>query len=132
MTPQDQLLCLLTRQLFQEKHQKAVLDLCSHHSIPWDVVYITAREHGVAPLIHMNLIRCGGMTLGISQPLWTTSELLLAANQLRKRRQAEKIVQLVSRFRQRSIDVMLVKGVALDCVVYAQPWYTISGDVDLV
>jgi len=34
--------------------------------------------------------------------------------------------------KQKSIDVMVVKGEALSALVYDQPWYTASADVDLV
>lgn len=44
---------------------------------------------------------------------------------------ARELGKLLHHFQQRSIDVLLIKGSALDLVVYAQPWYTVH-DVDLV
>jgi hypothetical protein len=53
-------------------------------------------------------------------------------NVLMKDRMAEKITEVLSFFNKKSIDVMLIKGAAVDVLVYARPWYTMSSDVDLI
>jgi hypothetical protein len=68
----------------------------------------------------------------MDKAVMTTFRFLLDANRLVKQRQSEQIAEIVASFTARSIDVMLLKGAALDLVVYERPWYTISSDVDLV
>ena len=53
--PEDKLLFVLARQEFLNTHQKKVLDICSSEEIIWDIVYSTAKPHGVVPLIYSNL-----------------------------------------------------------------------------
>jgi hypothetical protein len=47
-------------------------------------------------------------------------------------RRAEKLVEVLAYFNAKGIDVMLIKGAALDLLVYEHPWYKAADDVDLV
>lgn len=132
MRPEDKLLFACTRQNFLYAHQKIVLDLCSKEKILWDVVYLTARQHGVAALVYTNLLKCIPVNLGIPHDVIEKLKLCVATNIVRKDRRAEKIVEILSFFKKKSIDVMLIKGAALDILVYDQPWYMISDDIDLI
>jgi hypothetical protein len=78
------------------------------------------------------LLRFPAAALRIDRAVMTTFRFLMDANRLLKQRQSEQIAEVVASFTARSIDVMLLKGAALDLVVYERPWYTISSDVDLV
>jgi len=60
MIPEDKLLFICTRQNFLDTHKKAVIDLCDREKINWERVYATAKLHGVAPLIYLNLQKCSG------------------------------------------------------------------------
>jgi len=66
MKPEDKLLFICTRQNFLDIHRQEVLDLCIREKIDWNRVYATAKLHGVAPLIYLNLQKCAGT--GISVP----------------------------------------------------------------
>ncbi len=130
--PEDRLLFTCTRQNFLSTNQETVIDICRNQEINWDVVYATARVHGVAPLVYSNLQRCTAINLGIPRDIVNQFKRSLASNIVRQKRAAEKLTELLSFFNQKSIDVMLVKGAALDILVYDQPWYTTLNDVDLI
>lgn len=132
MRPEDKLLFACTRQNFLSAHQTIVLDLCSKEKILWDIVYFTARQHGVAALVYTNLLKCIPVNLGIPHDVIEKFKLCVATNIVRKNLREEKMVELLSFFKRKSIDVMLLKGAALDMLVYDQPWYMVSEDIDLI
>jgi hypothetical protein len=132
MRPEDKLLFAFTRQSFLDAHQKTVLDICNHEKIRWDVVYSTAVQHGVAPLIYSNLLQCPTTKLIIPKNIMGQFRLCSHRNVVIKKMRAKKITEVLSFFNRKSIDVMLIKGAAMDVLVYDRPWYTIWGDVDLI
>ncbi|MEE8389790.1 MAG: nucleotidyltransferase family protein, partial [Anaerolineae bacterium] len=132
MIPENRILFAYTRQSFLDEHRELVLDVCSNTEIRWDVVYSTAQLHGVTPLVHSNLLQCPAENLGISQQIMNKFRLCYYRNTVTKEKSAERITRALSFFTERQIDVMLIKGAALDLLVYDHPWYTISDDIDLV
>lgn len=133
MRPEDKLLFACARQNFLSTHRETVLDIGNKEKICWDVVYSAAMLHGVASLIYANLLKCiANANLRMPQDIIDKFKLCVATNIVRKDRRAEKIVEVLSFFKRKSIDVMLIKGAALDILVYDQPWYMISSDVDLI
>jgi hypothetical protein len=131
-SPEDKLLFACARQNFLPVHQKTVLDICRNAEIKWDVVYAIANVHGIAPLVHSNLSQCATTDLGIPQDIADRFKRLAFGNVFRKEKTAAQLTKMLSFFNQKSIDVMLIKGAALDILVYDHPWYTISGDVDFI
>ena len=132
MKPESELLFACTRQNFLDVHQKTVLDVCSNQEIRWDVVYSTAMSHGVGPLVYSNLLQCPTMNPGIPERVMHQFRLACHRNIVTKEKRATRIAQALAFFAEKSIEVMLIKGAALDILVYGQPWYMISDDVDLV
>jgi len=131
VTPEDTVVCLLTRQDFEASHRERLAELCRGHRIDWQNVFATSVQHGVAPLVYINL-KCHAAGLGVP------AEVLEG---LRRAHEHNVITQAVSNavlgkalalFNEKGIDVMLVKGAALGLLVYEQPWYTTSGDIDLL
>jgi hypothetical protein len=132
MKSEDQLLFACTRQNFLERHQQRVLALCRTKTINWAVVYTTAQLHGVGPLVYINLSQCPRASLGLPSEIGDQLSRRVAENMLLKEWLAEKLSQGVAFFHRRAIDVMLIKGAALDVLVYNAPWYTVPYDLDLV
>jgi hypothetical protein len=56
----------------------------------------------------------------------------LTRNVFVKDRMAELLPDILSLFDRYHVDVMLVKGAALDRLIYARPWSTTSEDIDLL
>ena len=130
--PEDELLFAFTRQKFLQKHQEIVFEICRQHPLNWEAVYQTASLHGVAPLIYYNLRQCPVERLNIPEEIMEHFRQSLLRNILTKEKLAQNISRALSFFGERSIKVMLIKGGALDVLVYDQTYYTVSADIDLV
>src|ERR1700730_8447159 len=55
---EDQLLFTCSRQRFLPAHRERLAQITHCQTIRWDEVYATAADHGVAPLIDLNLRQC--------------------------------------------------------------------------
>lgn len=116
MRAEDRVLFLAARQDFHEEHRVAVEELSP---VDWKEVAAVAESHGVAPIVGVNL----------------KLERLEAAffeNVLIKVQEAERLAQGIGRLREAGYQVMLLKGTALDLLVYREPWVTTSKDADLL
>lgn len=131
--PEDHLLFLCARQHFTAEHAGEVAALGRRAEIDWAAVYQTAAQHGVAPLIFQNL-QATNKQQGLEVPgeIMARFKADLMANMLAKKRLAHNASRAISFFAAQSLEVMLVKGVALDALVYRQPWFTVLNDIDLV
>jgi hypothetical protein len=130
MTSEDKLLFASIR---QELDANQVLDLCRNSHIRWDVVFTIADRHGVAPLVFVNLQHCHPALDSIPQDTIDQFERALYTNIIVKEQLAGKIGEVLEFLNRKRVDVMLVKGAALDIVVYSHPWQTvINNDVDLI
>ena len=132
MRPEDKLLFACTRQTFLEAHRQTVLDLARRGPISWDEVYATALAHGVAPLVYANLRRCADPGLGVPKGIMDQFQACFFRNMVVKEHKAEILRDVLAFFHQKAIDVMLIKGTALDLLVYDHPYYTTSNDIDIV
>ena len=132
MRAEDQILFLSARQDFGEQQRRSVVALVEHNNIDWNLVLSTAEEHGVAPLVYENLIH--GDPLGVKLPADLAQRFKLSAvhNAIDKEKRAKKLFEALTYLNQQSLDVMLIKGAALDLFVYQQPYLTTSKDIDVI
>jgi hypothetical protein len=130
--PEDELLFRCARQRFSPEDEEAVAQLCRGEPLRWDVVAAVAQEHGVAPLVYANLTRCDAAQGQIPKETFHQLKGCVVRNLAAKQGMARRITEVAAFFRARSIDLMLLKGAALDRVVYDRSWYTTSADVDVV
>ena len=130
--PEDRILFVCTRQKFLETDRQTMLELCQQTELDWQVICSTAILHGVAPLVYVNLQRSDPSALGIPPDILAQFKRAYYHNIVLQERRAARLKQALTFFNSRSIQVMLIKGVALDLVVYDQPWYTTPHDVDVV
>lgn len=129
LPPEDQLLFACARQDLLPAHRQVVTDLCRNGAIQWEVLYSTAERHGVAPLVYANLSACG---VDMPHNVASRFRFCTVRNMAAKEDKAKKIAELLSFFNRKGIDAMLVKGAALDVLVYEQPWYIVSDDADIL
>ena len=115
MRAEDRVLFLAARQDFQEEHRAAVEKL----SPDWEEVAAIAESHGVAPIVGANL-------------KLERLESAFFENVLIKAQEAERLAEGIGRLREAGYRVMLLKGTALDLLVYREPWVTVSKDADLL
>jgi len=127
----DKLLLACTRQDLLVEHQDEIRDIACNGQVQWDIVYQTALDHGVAPLIYNNLRRCGGEELGIPKEIMEQFQLIFFQNMSFKERERENLVEALCLFETMGIEVMLIKGVALDALVYRNPYITMPQDMDI-
>jgi hypothetical protein len=132
MEPEDKVLLLCARQEFAEIHLETLLGLCAAETISWEKALDTAKLHEVAPLVWANLEKAIAAGLSIPQEFDDRFQLTCYANVATKGRQKAKLAETVPFLNAHSIDVMGIKSVALDLLVYDHPWYTVAGDADLV
>lgn len=132
MTPEDTIVCLCARQNFRTTEQHALIDICQSQPIQWDIVYKTAHQHQISPLVYVNLSQVPNEALDISPAVLSRFKKAQIHNVFVKKRTRITLEKVLALFSRKGIDVMLVKGEALGHLVYKESWYTISHDVDLV
>jgi hypothetical protein len=132
MRPEYQLLFASVRQDFQEPHRQVVFELSRRHNLDWELVFTLAREHGVAPLLYLNLVPLAAAGLPLPTGFQSRLQHYCARITILKEQRARQLSQALAYLNAQSIDVMLVKGVASDLLVYHHPWYTFSNDMDIV
>ncbi len=132
MNPEDNILLAATRQTLSTTHRHMISDTARRRPIDWTTVYQTAKTHGVAPLVFKNLQQCGLESPGLPDEVAHQFKSAHYSNLLKKDRRMERLKQAMPLFRRKNIQVMLIKGAALDMLVYEQPWYTMPQDTDLV
>ncbi|HEX3552450.1 MAG TPA: nucleotidyltransferase family protein [Thermoanaerobaculia bacterium] len=131
MTAEDRLLLLCARQDFTPEHQAAAAALCAGGApgaIRWDRLLATAERHGVLPIAGANLQRCGApLPAAVAGRL----ELAIFENAAVKERDADRLAAGLAALREVELEALLLKGTALDVLVYAEPWVAVSKDIDL-
>jgi len=98
----------------------------------WERIALTAEQHGVSGLIYRNLNLCQSSGLEIPDKAIQKLKLSNYKNAVIKERQKERLVRALSFFHDRGLEVMLIKGAALDLCVYENPDYVLSNDIDIM
>jgi hypothetical protein len=132
MKPEDRLLFACTRQEFLPDHRQVVRDICHREAIDWDTVFSLANLHGVAPLVYSNLQRCDPIQLELPPTVISQFQAEFYRSAARQGYFAQRLTDILRFLKKKSIDVMVVKGVALGLLVYERPWYTVAADIDIV
>ncbi|MES1211160.1 MAG: nucleotidyltransferase family protein, partial [Acidobacteriota bacterium] len=100
--------------------------------INWINLAATAERHGVLPIVGANLRRCDPAVLQLPASLAERLETAVFENALLKERDAMHLAEALARLRAVRLEAMLLKGAALDLLVYAEPWVAVSRDTDLL
>jgi hypothetical protein len=129
---EDRLIFACLKQHFDSDDAFAVAEKFASVPIDWDVLGRISTEHGIGALMYVNLGRCADA--GIAVPASLLKQLRLAlfqsvAEHKRREPQLRRALELAHRLGQ---DAMLLKGAALDAVVYAHPEYVLSLDIDIL
>ena len=132
MRPEDQVLFACTRQDFQDEHKRTILEISRKHSLSWETIFSKAEQHGVAPLVYINLCQGDGLDLNIPESIVNRYRLFAMRNTVRKEQRVQRTLQALEYFNAQSIDVMLIKGGVLDMLVYEHAMLITSNDIDVV
>ena len=138
-SPEERLLLLCTRQRLDRQQEAEITKLCNNHRLSWETVLATAVAHQVSPLVFHNLAQCEMASKAdmpdkpdMPEGVRNAFHHEMVGNLAAKDAMAGALGNALGWFRLHDLDVMLVKGTALDHRVYEEPWYTISGDIDLL
>jgi hypothetical protein len=132
LLPEERLLLGCMRsELSDVAAQQIAADL-QNRKLDWKSVLETAQRQGIAPLLSSNLNKCREQ--GLAVPAGVLKGLRLAMfraiqTQETHARQLRDALAFVNRNR---LTVMLIKGAALDAVVFQSPWNVVSLDIDLL
>lgn len=132
MRKEDRILFLSARQDFDEQQRRAVIELIERNNIDWDLVLSTAMQHGVAPLVYENLIHDKRLDIKLPADISKRFKLIAVHNAIDKEGRARKLVEALAFLNQESLEVLLIKGAALDLFVYKRPYLTTSKDIDVI
>jgi hypothetical protein len=130
-SPETAILYACCRQAFTDAQRETVAARCASQSIDWETVCTGASANGVAPLIWANLQQCQPAMRRMPRPTAAHFEQLMLNNVALATGMGVRLAESLAFFVAQGIEVLLVKGAALDLTVYRQPWYTVH-DVDLV
>lgn len=126
--PEIALLLSCTRQPLDACHVNQIRTLCRETVLDWPRLVAIAQAQGIAPLLWHNLQQMG---LTLPAPIAQALQQQRYQNIAVKAGVIAKLAAISVFCRTRGIEVLVIKGLALDLLVYAHPWYTVN-DVDLV
>jgi hypothetical protein len=132
MTAEDRLLCLCSTQHFTTERSQAALRISREGPIRWDSLCATAKRHAIAPLVFFNLQKDAELYALVPDETRTAFTKCLLKNKFVKQHRSRELDRVVSDCEGLDIDVLLIKGAALDAVAYERPWYTVAADIDLM
>ena len=101
-------------------------------AIDWQLVEDNAREQGVAPLMFSNLKRCRAAGLDVPPMVLNRFRGAMFTAIKTKEEHGRWLTHVLTYINSQNLDVMLVKGAALDLEVLKTPWHVVSLDVDLL
>lgn len=127
MRPEDRILFAAARQDLLDEHRETLRELV-RGPVRWGEVAALAERHGVAPIVGRNL---RGV---VEVPAEAAARLESAffENALVKAQEMERVARGIERLRGAGFQAMLLKGAALDLLVYREPWVVTSKDSDLL
>jgi hypothetical protein len=131
-TPEDRLLLACMRQELDAAGRRRVAELSRAPGLDWRSMLRVAVEHQVAPLFLHQLASSDGTLPLVPADVLAALQSELARNLGAKAEMAGALGRVVAEFAAAGIDVLAVKGTALDLRLFADSGHTVSGDLDLV
>lgn len=132
MRDEDRVIFLAARQNFSDGHKEKIRQIAKSKGIRWDLLFQAAGENGISALIYKNITEVPDIISQLSQSVLEQNQQIILSNLAVKKKRAAHIMKALEVFDQKNWRAILLKGAALDLVVYAQPWYTRSKDVDIM
>lgn len=131
-SPQERLLLCCARLDFSDAWRARACRVAAASRVDWPEVLRLAVLHQVTPLIYQSLAGCPDLVEQVPGEVIGGFRRALALNVQRKRELADALDAALDYFADRGIDVLLVKGTALDARIGDTPWHTVSQDVDIL
>jgi hypothetical protein len=128
---EEQLLFCFSRAQLTDAWRQPALDIVRRSPVAWERVLEIAVLHQVTPLIYRNLQASPEIVTELPQSVLERLRQSVVLNIQRKQKLQVALEKALEFFNGYRIDVLLVKGTALDQRLGAEPWWTVSQDVDL-
>lgn len=130
--PEERLLLGCLRQSLSMEEARALAKTVEEASIDWELVEENAREQGVAPLLFSNLRRCRAAGLLVPADVLSRFRGAMFRAIKTKEEHGRWLGHVLAHTDAHNLDVMIVKGAALDLEVLDTPWHVVSLDIDLL
>ena len=130
LSPEDRLL-LLSAGARAGEDETARVDALVSGVRNWDLLVENAVRHGTASLLHALLDRIGASS-AVPDGARERLRKIFYATALRNARVEGQLTQILSTFRERSIDAMLLKGLFVLHTLYEESGLRPIGDIDLL
>jgi hypothetical protein len=132
MTPENKFLFLACRQKLTPEIIDLLTTIAYQNAIKWDQLFDNADLNGVLGIIYNNISSCSEVLKLIPESTKKTIKLKSLRQILIKKECSNQLAIALDFFRRRKIRVILLKGAALDLLVYESPWFTSSKDIDII
>jgi hypothetical protein len=127
--PEQQLLLLIARQQLDEETQIGLRDLVES-SLDWKLVYESAQQHGLLPLLYRHLV--SACRESIPSEFLQTLQQEFESNNKRNLGMMQQLLKLLALFQANRIDVITLKGPLLAERVYGDLGLRTVADIDLL
>ncbi len=132
LRPEERLLLSCIRQELTDAAAQRIADNLQDHAINWTIVLETAKKHGIEPLLFSNLNKCRGQGLAVPADVLKRLRGAMFSAIRTKEIRARQLGDVLEFMNRNRLSVMLIKGAALDAVVFQTPWHVVSLDIDLL
>lgn len=132
MRSEDRFLFLAARQRLEPAHLSQMEALAASAQFRWQAVFAAAQQNGIAPLLYNHVTAHPELSARLPDALREQYRRYVLRNIFSKQERARQLKQAMEFFRQNGICAIVLKGAAQELLVYEQPWYTVSFDIDLI
>ena len=132
MNRENQFLFLAGRQVLSQEKIDTLLSIVDQEGFNWDQMFAKAEQNGIAGLIYHHVESHPSLAKLTPKNILSQYKLHTLRLALFKEQRSKQITNMLRFFSHKNIQVMLIKGAALDVLVYKHPWFTSSNDIDII
>jgi hypothetical protein len=132
LLPEERLLLGCIRRELSNDVAQAIAGDLHDKPIRWMIVLETAKRQGIEPLLWSNLKKCREQGLAVPADVLKCLRGAMFSAIETKERQARQLRDVLEFMNRHRLAIMLIKGAALDAVVFQTPWHVVSLDIDLI
>jgi hypothetical protein len=132
MKPENQFLFLACRQRMTPEAIDQLTSIALQNAIKWDQLFDNSDLNGVLGILYNNISLCPEVLSLIPESIKKDIKLKILRQILIKKECSKQLAFALDFFRKREIRVILLKGAALDFLVYDSPSFTSSKDIDII
>lgn len=113
------------------KQRELAKSVADESGLDWNRFYTCAHSHGLAPMVWRNLA-AGGLSPSVPATVSALFGAATEANKRKKARRDEMLASVIDFVGALGMRVLLIKGAAMDLVIYDAPWLVASEDADIM